>query len=116
MIININKTHIMMQYFDPSDEEYGDAQFSPKPHTSTPLKPQILSLLKKLSPPKSKLDLIFDHDEPYLEANIRSDSDIFEAMQDEFSMLVPVALMMELRSLKIESARNIMEKRNCKNQ
>jgi insulysin len=64
----------------------------------------LLSLLKKLAPPKSKLDLIFDHDEPYLESNIRSDSDIFEAMQDEFSFLVPVSLMMSMRTLKIESA------------
>jgi hypothetical protein len=67
--------------------------------------------LKKLSPPKSKLDLIFDHDEPYLESNVRSDSDIFEAMQDEFSFLVPVSLMMSMRSLKIETAKKIIEDR-----
>ncbi len=36
-------------------------------------------------------------------------------MQDEFSSLVPVTLMMQLRSLKIESARNIIEKRNQPN-
>jgi hypothetical protein len=40
----------------------------------------MLSLLKKLSPPKSRLDLIFDEDDIYLESNVRSDSDIFEAM------------------------------------
>jgi len=55
--------------------------------------------------------LIFDHDEPYLESNVRSDSDIFEAMQDEFSFLVPVSLMMSMRPLKIETAKKIIEDR-----
>ena len=58
--------------------------------------------------------MVFDCDDIYLESNVRSESDIFEAMQDEFSLLVPVSLMMSLRATKLEQAALITQRRSQK--
>ena len=101
-----------------SQPDYGDAEFSPvypsagDPCLSDPCREQMLSLIKKLSPGKARLEVVFDLDcGVYLESNVRSESDIFEAMQDEFSVLVPLQLMNGLKKAKLERVEELVKKR-----
>jgi hypothetical protein len=62
-------------------------------------------LIKKLSPPKN-VDSLFDifNEINMGVPNIRSETEIYESMQDEFSFLVPIEIMLGMRPLKYESA------------